>query len=400
MTAKNYCEDCGTSSLYHTSTWLDELTNIFLPHALLRFLPRKIDSFFEILLEKFFVLSRIASFKDDFTRADIQLRSSCFIEEGRKRGIKFRALRGPFGYTNHFQMEKQGKMSRFESLPLAEFLSKYGSWIVDDKEITKRHLSKGGFPVAPGKSFWFWQKEKAILYGKDELGFPLVVKPRGGSLSRHVTTDINDIENLEKAINKAISYSPVFIMEKFISPAFVFRATVIDFNDVFCVKQVPANVLGDGKSTIRELIDEKNSDPRRGKPCQKEFILNRIVLSERTEDLLKNKGYNFSSVPKKGEIVYLQKDSFLKLGGDLIEVTPKVHPQNLKLFRDIAKFFDIRVVGIDFLAQDISVPWGKQRCAVLELNSAPCIEMHHFPYSGEPQNVAGAIVDLVSEYYL
>ena len=120
-------------------------------------------------------------------------------------------------------------------------------------------------------------------------------------------------------------------------------------------------------------------------PHQKEFTLYRIVENETS---------NFSAIPRKGEIVYLQKDPFLKLGGDLIEVTPQIHPDNSQLFREIAKFFDIRVVGIDFLAQDISNSWKNQPCAVLELNSAPCIELHHFPSSGTPQNVARAVVDL------
>jgi cyanophycin synthetase len=76
------------------------------------------------------------------------------------------------------------------------------------------------------------------------------------------------------------------------------------------------------------------------------------------------------------------------------------HPDNIQLFKDIAKFFDIRLVGIDFLVPDISSSWQNQQCAVLELNSVPCIETHHFPSSGAPQNVANALVDLFFKYYL
>ena len=96
----------------------------------------------------------------------------------------------------------------------------------------------------------------------------------------------------------------------------------------------------------------------------------------------------------------MQKDPFLKLGGDLVEETPKVHPDNIQLFRNIAKFFDIRVVGIDFLIKDVAHSWKNQECAVLELNSLPCIELHHFPSSGKPQNVADAIVSLFFKYYI
>lgn len=394
---KNFCKDCGMSSAYHIQTWLSEFTNRFLPHIIL---PRKIEPIFDILLEKFFTFSKLVSLGDDFTDSDIQLRSSCFIKELKKRGATIKALRGPTGYTNHFRVEIDNKVIRFENLPIAEFASKYDTRLIDDKEKTKLHLQKGGFPITKGKSFWFWQKKRAVQFGTKDIGFPLVVKPRGGSVSRHVTTNIQDSEKLKMAIDKAVIYSPAFIIERFVQHVFVYRATVIDFDFVACVKQVPANVVGDGIATIRELIKKKNGAPNRGNPHQKEYTLYKIVENETTAELLSKRGYAFYSVPKKDEMVFLQQDPFLKLGGDLVEVTPQVHPDNLQLFRQVAKFFDIRVVGIDFLAQDISRSYKEQRCTILELNSVPCIELHHFPSSGIPTNPAKALADMFFKYYL
>ncbi len=396
MNRKNFCKDCGTSSLSHIQTWLDDFTDCLLPRITL---SRKIDLLFDAVLEKFFTFFGLASLRDDFTRSDIQLRSSCFAEELRKRGAVLEVLRGPFGCTNHFRAKIHGKVVRFESLPTADFVSTYNTGFVDDKAKTKLRLQKRSFPVAEGRSFWFWQKKRAVKFAND-LGFPLVVKPRSGSVSRHVTTSIQDPAVLKMAIDKAILYAPVFIIERFIPNAAVHRATVIDFDYVACVKQVPAHVVGDGVSTIRALIDKKNSDPARGEPHQKEYTLYTIVENEVTETLLSKKGYTFFSVPQKDEVVFLQHDPFLKLGGDLVEVTSEVYPDNLALFRDVARYFDIRVVGIDFLAQDISRPWKEQQCAILELNSVPCIELHHFPSSGKPQNVAAAVVDVFFKYYL
>lgn len=387
-------------AICHIQTWLDAMAEHLLPSRPLNFLLKKFGTSLDILLEKFLVLSQLVSLRDDFTRADIQLRSTCFIEEAKKQGIKFKVLRGPFGYTNHFQAQIGRKIFRFEGLPTAEFLSKQRSSVVDDKARAKQWLKKGNFPVAEGRAFWFWQKKKALLYGAAQLGFPLVVKPRTGSVSRHVTTDIESAAELKYAINKAIRFSPAFMVEKFLPRTFVFRATVIDFDFVALVKQVPANVVGDGKQTIRQLIDKKNNSPQRGSPQQKEFTLYKIVANEVTKELLRDKAYDFTTTPSEGEVVYLQKDSFLKLGGDLEEVIPMAHPDNLQLFREVAKFFDIRVVGIDFLARDISLSWKNQPCAILELNSVPCIEMHHFPSSGKPQNVAKPLVELVFKYYL
>ena len=209
--SKKFCEDCGLPSTHHLQTWLDEFTNHFSPRLRL---PRKIEKFFDVLLEKFFTFFGLVSLRNDFTSSDIQLRSTCFIDEFRKRGGSIKALRGPFGYTNHFRAEINDKVVRFEGLPIADFVSKYDIRLVDDKEKTKLHLSQGNFPIAKGKSFWFWQKKKALKFGREKLGFPLVVKPRSGSVSRHVTTNIQDSEKLKIAIKQAIIYSPAFIVER------------------------------------------------------------------------------------------------------------------------------------------------------------------------------------------
>lgn len=394
---KKHCKDCGLPTAHHIQTWGDEIISTLMPRLRL---PKKIESFLDVALEKTFSSIGLIKMRDDFLFSEIQMRSACFIDEARKRGVKYQVAKGPFGYANHFCAEVNGQKIRFESLPVAKHASKYNVSFVDCKERTKNHLKKGNFPIADGKSFWFWQKNQALKFGSDELGFPLVVKPRGGSVARHVTTNIRSRDELLKAINKAVIYSPAFVIEEFVENSFVYRATVVDFDFVAVVKQVPANVVGDGNSTIRQLIERKNSDKRRGKPDQKGFTLYKLIIDETTEKLLAEKDYNLETVPKKDEVVYLQKDPFLKLGGDLVEVTDTVHPNNIQLFKDIAKFFDIRLVGIDFLASDISSSWQNQKCAVLELNSMPCIEMHHFPSSGTPQNVANALVDLFFKYYL
>ncbi len=394
---KKYCKDCGLPATHHIQTWLDEIMSTLMPRLKL---PRRLESFFDALLEKTFSIVGLIKMKDDFLSSEIQMRSACFIKEARKRAVKFQAMKGPVGYTNHFCAKIGGKKIRFESLPVANHVSKYDISFVDCKERTKNHLKRGGFPIAEGKSFWLWQRSQALKYGINELGFPLVVKPRGGSVARHVTTNIKSKGELQKGIDKTIIYSPAFIVERFVENSFVYRATVVDFDYVAVVKQVPANVVGDGNSTIQELVEKKNSGKRRGQPNQKDFTLYKIVIDAMTTKLLAEKGYNLQTIPKIDEIVYLQKNPFLKLGGDLVEVTQKVHPDNIQLFKNIAKFFDIRLVGIDFLVPDISSSWKNQYCAVLELNNVPCIEMHHFPSSGIPQNVANALVNLFFKYYL
>jgi len=219
-------------------------------------------------------------------------------------------------------------------------------------------------------------------------------------VARHTVIYIRSNEELRNAIKQVIAYSPVFIVERFIKNSFTHRATVVDFNYVAVVKQVAANVVGNGILSIQELVKKKNYIQHRSNLRKKERVLCSIVIDNTTMELLAQKNYDLQTIPKKDEIVYLQKKPFLKLGCDLVEVTKKVHVDNIRLFKDIAQFFDIRLVGIDFMIPDITRPWKDQPCAILELNSVPSIELHHFPSSGVAQNVAGAVVDLFFKYYI
>ncbi len=394
---QKYCEDCGLPVIYHFQTWIDGLIEACLPQF--KF-SQKTNSFFSGLIEKFFLVLGLIKAKDDFEMSEIQMRSRCFINEAKKYGIKFKALKSPFEYTNYFWAEINGKRIRFEGLPLAEHKNKYNSTFIDNKERIKMYLKKEGFPIAEGKSFWFYEKNQALKFGNDKLGYPLVVKPFNGSVARHVTINIQNKKKLEEAIKKVIIFSPVFLVERFIENSFVYRATVVDFNFTAVVNQIPANIVGDGLLTIQQLVEKKNSDSRRGEFCQNNFIFHKIIIDETTIKLLKEKDYNLNSIPKKDEVVYLQESPFLRLGGDLIEVTKKVHPDNIELFQKIARFFDIRLVGIDFIIPNIEVSYKNQTCAVLDLNSLPCIEMHQFPSSGQPQNIGKIVVDLFLKYYL
>ncbi len=394
-TNNKYCPDCEMPRSHHIHTWLEELiTNVFLPKATGNW-SRKLDGQIDAIMENVFTAINLAKIDETFSDDELQLRTFYFIEEAKKHGFTFNILRSRFGVTNHFQMFYQGKKIRFDNLPTAQFANSKNAAVIDDKHKCKQLLKQGGFPVAEGRAFWLWQKNKALNYGESQLGFPLVVKPRSGSVSRHVTTNINNTEQLRAAIKKSGQYSPAFIIEKFVPNSFVHRATIIDFTFLACAKQISAHVIGNGQDCIEELIRKKNNDPRRD-----EKFLHKLKFNTASESLLTEQGLTLQSIPQSDKTIFLQKDPFMKYGGDIAEVTDQVHPDNSKLFFDIAKYFDSRVVGLDFITADISKSWKNQPSAVLELNSLPCIEMHHRPTYGQPQNPAKALVNMVLKYYL
>lgn len=393
-----YCADCGGPASRHARTWIEGAVQPLADRLAVQIAPRALERAVGKLVDALFLKSRLMVVDPYFKPDAIPLRTQCFVAEARAAGIPVQAIRSPFGYTNYFRMSVRGRSHEFEGLPLAEFASRTPLSAIDDKSRSKKQLTAGGFPTLPSRAFWFYERSRARAYANTS-GYPVVVKPRAGSYSRHVTTDIQNDAALDAAIRKAVRYAPTFVVERFLGESRVFRSTVIDFVHAACLERIPAGVTGDGKRTVRELVTLKNSDASRGEAHEESCTLFKIIFDHTSEELLRAQGLASDSVVPAGTFVALQRDPFIRLGADSSDATDLIHPDNKKLFEDVARAFDVRVVGIDFLCKDISETWRDQQCAILELNSLPCIEVHHFPTHGTPRNVARAIVDLVYAYY-
>lgn len=392
------CSDCGLAKTHHLTQWLEEIS-IFLERVRpLRWFVERLEHRFDRFVENLLVSTRFFRVQEQFDPERLSARSACFVREARRRNVPITVLKRPGGYTERFRMLCKGKKIRFEGLPIAEHAIERPH-LIDDKAFVKERLKTLGLPTVPGRCFWFWQKAKAVEYGAHELGFPLVVKPRRGSFSRHITLNIRTVPELRAAIKKVMQYAPTFIVERYLEKTLVIRATVVDGDYLACVARRPANVVGDGTHTIRELVAAKNSDPRRGETADLSCILYKITVNETSRSLLKKSNYTLDSVPPAGEVIFLQRDPFVRLGADTEDVTDTVHPETRQLFRRVAKIFALPVVGIDFLVIDPNRSWREQTTAIIETNTLPCIEIHHFPFKGKPRNVAGAIFDRVLQYY-
>jgi len=385
----NQCPACRRPKITHWQNWVEASVTLFFPRFL-TLLSKRLDRHFSSALPKLFTALRLARFENLTDEIKIEPRAKLFTTVARRNGAIVEILKTRFGYTDHFRITLNGQTHHFDSLPIAEFANERLATDIDDKKICKQILRQGGFPVLPSRAFWFWQEKKALRFA-EQIGFPVVVKPRAGSVARHVTTDIrNDVE-LSIAIDHANEFSPYFMVEKYLGNCFVHRATIIDGDFVACAKQLPAHVIGNGQDSIAKLMEQKNTDPRRDNKFYHALSAD--------ESFLRGQALSMSSIPLAGQTVFLQKDPFMRYGGDIAEVTNEMHPDNKKLFLDIAKHFGLKVIGLDFMIKDISMSWREQPCAVLEVNTVPCIEMHHYPIYGSPQDVAGEIFKMFKKYY-
>lgn len=312
-------------------------------------------------------------------------RTLVFLDEAARQGYGVRAT--DFSQTS-FILEKGGRVIGFEVLP--HLNPRNACWIMDDKMRTKRFLKARGIPVSAGDTAFGPVKAMRIAR---TMGFPLVVKPVNGSLSKGAFFPVGDWTSFLLAFVRAKRHSFATLIERYYDGD-TYRATVVGKRLSGIVQRVPPHVLGDGENDLGRLIGCKNRDPRRRARAVKNTTLHHIPIDRRLRWFLRKRGFTLSYVPKKGERVVLDNKVILSRGGDTCEVTTKAHAANKRLFERIAARLGANLAGIDCIMQDIRKPWYDQTTAVLEVNSLPYIDLHHHPTRGRPRNVAKRLLRL------
>tara|TARA_R100000935_G_scaffold26712_1_gene46698 strand:+ start:213 stop:2831 length:2619 start_codon:yes stop_codon:yes gene_type:complete len=265
--------------------------------------------------------------------------------------------------------------------------SNIGVDIAGDKVETKYLLEQAEIPVAKGEILREdTEVEKIINY----LGFPLVIKPINGNHGRGVTININTYKEALLGFNTAKKISYKVLIEKQITGE-DYRLLVINNKLVAASRRSPAHVIGNGKNTIKELINEVNQDPRRGYGHEKMLTL--ITIDNVTKGLIASEGYTLKTVLKNGERLILKDTANLSTGGTAEDVTDVVHPANLFMAERISKIIDLDICGIDIITTDISKPLSETNGAVIEVNAGPGFRMHLAPTKGLPRNVAAPVID-------
>jgi len=161
------------------------------------------------------------------------------------------------------------------------------------------------------------------LQAAEYIGYPLAVKPLVGNHGRGVSTNITNEAELREAYDAAYARNETVVVEQYVKGE-DHRLLVIDGKLVAAARRRPAHVTGDGKSTLQELIDEENRDPRRG--VGHENLLTQIHVDHQTERLISQAGLTMDSVIPDGEIVYLKSTANLSTGGTATDLTDDVHP--------------------------------------------------------------------------
>ena len=306
------------------------------------------------------------------------------VEEAEARGI-------PWIRLNKYSLCQLGygaNQKRIQATVTSE-TSSIGVELACDKEDTKYLLEQAEVEVPRGDII---RRERSLEEACNYVGYPLVIKPIDGNHGRGITVDIQNYEDALAAFHHAkdSSRSGAIIVEKFIVGE-DYRLLVINNRLVAAAKRTPAHVIGDGESTVDQLIAKVNLDPRRG--YGHENVLTQITVNELTKTIIKDAGYTLDSVIPDGERLILKDTANLSTGGTAEDITDIVHPANVSMAERISKIIDLDICGIDIMTTDISQPLSETGGAVLEVNAGPGFRMHLAPTSGLPRNVAAPVID-------
>jgi cyanophycin synthetase len=312
--------------------------------------------------------------------------TQAILDEAASRDIPFlrldRASLVQLGQGVHQQRIRATMTSRTSAI---------GVDIASDKNLTNRLLDSAGLPVPKSEVV---RSAEATVAAARRIGFPCVVKPLDGNHGRGVQLDLRSEDEVRAGFDGARSQSRSgdLVVETFITGN-DYRCLVVGGKVAAIAERVPASIVGDGKRTVRQLVEETNADPRRGIGHEK--VLTRIKVDAAAEALVTDQGYEIDAIPPKGQRVKLALTGNMSTGGTSIDRTIEAHPDNVEIAEMAARVVGLDVAGIDFICPDITVPVRETGGAIVEVNAAPGFRMHTHPTEGEPQYVAKPVIDLL-----
>lgn len=255
--------------------------------------------------------------------------------------------------------------------------------ICDNKNITKEYLKRAGINVPKGKLFTVSDTNEEVFSYAKNLGYPVVLKPKSANTGKGVHANIKNEDELKEAIYsvKALGFTNVIIEEKIEGTEY--RILVLNGEVLAAVERVPANIVGDGKSTIKQLIQLKNKTKNTNPNLHNRLIQIDKEIYRKISEL----NYDLDTVVPNGEKVYLRDK--VALDGDPISATEVL----TKSEKDLSVKSVKSVPGLDLCGLDVIINRKSEKFTVIEMNTRPMLGLHIFPIKGESIDVISPILD-------
>lgn len=319
---------------------------------------------------------------------DLELSTQILMKEAIKRGIKVDVLDRSENFISLKKCDKKEYVVQATKTSKDNYAT---ILIMENKVVTKKVLEDNNIRVPKGEEYT--SIEEAKVKSDKFIGKPIVIKPKSTNFGIGISifTEGASKDDMIKAFEIAFENDKTVLIEEFIKGK-EYRFLVIGDKVAGILHRVPANVIGDGKSTIAELVEIKNQDSLRGKGYK--TPLEKIILDKNAELFLKQRGLDFNYIPKCDEIIYLRENSNISTGGDSIDYTDDI-PQK---FKDIAvkatKAVKAKICGVDMMIEDYKEE--NSPYAIIELNFNPAIHIHSYPYKGKERKIAVEVLKLLN----
>lgn len=322
---------------------------------------------------------------------DLELSTQLLMFDAMQKGVEIEILDGSeqflkLSHNGHHEFVKNANMTSKDQYiaPL----------IMENKTVTKKVLASEGFKVPAGEEYQNERAAKDAYWNYDGKG--IVVKPKstnygvGISIFKEGPTK----EDYDLAVDFAFKEDKAILVEEFITGT-EYRFFVLGDEVKAILLRVPANVVGDGIHTIKELVATKNLDPLRGTDHLAPLEI--IQLGEIEQLMLKEQGYTIEDIPPQDVTVYLRENSNISTGGDSFDFTDEIDDSYKKAAVKMAKAVGAVICGVDLIIPDYTIPSTKENpgYAVIEANFNPAMHMHTFTYGGKGRRLTMAVLDLL-----
>ena len=310
--------------------------------------------------------------------------TKAIVDGAKRRGIPWRRLQQGRSLIQFGHGAKQRRIWTAET----DRTGAIAEYIAKDKDLTRTTLRRAGVPVPIGRIV---ADADDAWEAAQEIGLPVVVKPRDANHGRGVFLEMKTREQIADVFPHAAKYGDGVIVERYI-PGVDHRLLVIGNRMVAASRGEPATIVGDGLHTVHQLVETQlNSDPRRGSHDTAPWAkIDTIDWDPTVMADLQKQGHDITTVPREGERVLISR-----FANPAVDVTDEVHPSVRKHAVIAAQSAGLDICGVDVVCGDISQPLEQQGGAIVEINASPGLHIHLEPAVGEGRPVGEAIIDLL-----
>lgn len=316
---------------------------------------------------------------------DLELSTQILIKEALKRKLQVDIIDRN---DNFIKLSKGRKFEYIKQATKTDADSYMTFLVMENKTVTKHVLREHNINVPEGKSYN--DLDDALSDYSEYQNMKVIVKPVSTNFGIGIqTVPPKNPDIYKQALKNAFKHDSSVIVERFFEGS-EYRLLVVGNEVIAVCNRIPANVVGDGKHTVEELIDLKNNDLQFRKP--KGYKIQKGKIEEK---ILEEQKMTFHSIPKKDQQVFLRYNSNVSTGGDPLDATDVISNEYKKLAIRAANSANANICGVDMIIRNPKATPTPENHTIIELNFNPTLYIHAYPYKGEPRNVAGPILDFL-----